>query len=35
MRHLYAATVAPVMDYASPVWYLAVSDKTLSVLHRA
>jgi ribonuclease HI len=35
MRQLYTATVAPVMDYASPVWYLAVSNKTLSVLHRA
>jgi ribonuclease HI len=35
MRQLYTATVAPVMDYASPVWYLAVSDKTLAVLHRA
>ncbi|KAG9801086.1 hypothetical protein KCU95_g30, partial [Aureobasidium melanogenum] len=35
MRQLYTATVAPVMDYASPVWYLAVSHKTLSVLHRA
>ncbi|KAG9511564.1 hypothetical protein KCV07_g10085, partial [Aureobasidium melanogenum] len=23
------------MDYASPVWYLAVSSKTMSVLHRA
>ena len=29
------ATVAPVMDYASPVWYLAVSDKTLKMLERA
>jgi hypothetical protein len=35
MRQLYTATVAPVMDYASPVWYLAVSSKTLSVLNRA
>jgi hypothetical protein len=35
MRQLYTATVAPVMDYASLVWYLAVSDKTLAVLHRA
>ena len=35
MRQLYTATVAPVMDYALPVWYLAVSNKTLSVLHRA
>jgi ribonuclease HI len=35
MRQLYTATVAPVMDYASPVWYLAVSDKTLAILHRA
>ena len=35
MRQLFTATVAPVMDYASPIWYLAVSDKTLAVLHRA
>ena len=35
MRQLYTATVAPVMDYASPVWYLAVSNKTMAVLHRA
>jgi ribonuclease HI len=35
MRQLYTATVAPVMDYASPVWYLAVSNKTLATLHRA
>jgi len=35
MRQLYIATVAPVMDYASPVWYLAVSNRTLLVLHRA
>jgi hypothetical protein len=32
---LYTATVAPVMDYASPIWYLAVSNKTLATLHRA
>jgi hypothetical protein len=35
MQQLYAATVTPVMDYVSLVWYLAVSNKTLSVLHRA
>jgi hypothetical protein len=35
MQQLYTATVAPVKDYASSVWYLAVSNKTLSVLNRA
>ncbi|KAG9665613.1 hypothetical protein KCU87_g10174, partial [Aureobasidium melanogenum] len=35
MRQLFSATVAPVMDYASPIWYLAVSDKTLATLERA
>jgi hypothetical protein len=35
MRQLYTATVAPVMNQASPVWYLAVSNKTLAVLYRA
>lgn len=35
MRQLFLATVAPTMDYASPIWYLAVSDKTLTTLERA
>jgi ribonuclease HI len=35
MRQLFSATVAPVMDYASPIWYLAISDKTLAKLERA
>jgi ribonuclease HI len=35
MRQFFSATVAPVMDYASPIWYLAVSDKTLATLERA
>jgi hypothetical protein len=35
MRQLFSATVAPVMDHASPIWYLAISDKTLAKLERA
>lgn len=35
MRQLFLATVAPTMDYAPPIWYLAVSDKTLITLERA
>lgn len=35
MRQLFSATVAPVVDYASPIWYLAVSDKMLATLERA
>ena len=35
MRQLFLATVAPVINYASPIWYLAVSDKTLATLERA
>lgn len=35
MRRLFAATVALVSDYASPIWYLAVADEALSALDRA
>lgn len=35
MRQLFLATAAPVMDYASPTWYLAVSNKTLIKLEKA
>lgn len=35
MRQLFPATIAPVMDYASPIWYPAVSDKVLVTLERA
>lgn len=35
MRQLLSATVAPTMDYASHVWYLAVPDIRLSMLERA
>lgn len=35
MRQLFTVTVAPVTDYVSLVWYLAVSGRTLSVLKRA
>jgi hypothetical protein len=31
---LYAATIAPVMDYASPVWSLAIPRQTQSVPNR-
>lgn len=34
MRQLFSATVAPIMDYGSPIWYLVVSDKVLSTLNR-
>lgn len=29
MRQLFNATVAPVMDHASPIWYLVIRDSTL------
>ena len=32
MRQSFSATVAPVMGYASPIWNLAISDKTLAKL---
>lgn len=35
MRQLFSATAAPTMDYASPIWYLVASDKTLTTLERA
>ena len=35
VRQLFQATVAPVMDYASPVWYLASPNKTLKLMERA
>ena len=34
-RQLFSATVAPVMDYASPIWYLVVPDKTMKLLEQA
>ncbi|TIA01346.1 hypothetical protein D6C81_10720 [Aureobasidium pullulans] len=34
MRQLFSATVAPIMDYGSPIWYLAVPYKVLSMLNR-
>ena len=35
IRQLFSATVAPVMDYASAVWYLGVPDKTIKLLEQA
>jgi ribonuclease HI len=35
MRQLFSATVAPIMDYGSPIWHLVVSSKVLSILNRA
>ena len=35
MRQLFSATVAPVMDYGSPIWYLVASGKVLSMFKRA
>jgi len=35
MRQLFSATVAPVMDYGSPIWYLVASNKVPSMFKRA
>ena len=35
IRQLFSSTVAPIMDYASAVWYLGVPDKTIKLLEPA
>lgn len=35
MRQLFSTTVAPVADYASPIWYLVVPESTLRLLEQA
>jgi uncharacterized protein (DUF2384 family) len=34
-RHLFAARVAPVMDYAASIWLHASGERALSWLNRA
>ena len=33
-RHLFTATVAPVMDYASNVWMYGCVDRTMKIINR-
>jgi ribonuclease HI len=35
VRQLFSATVAPVMDYASPIWYLVTPECTIKMLEQA